>query len=389
MFEPPDYDLPAATVPFDPVGGMQTHTGALTRAVDRAGHRQVVVTTRPPGTAARSRFGDRTTVLRLGLPVPYCRQFYAAPAAAAVFRLAAGADLIHAHLGEDLAVVPIALAAARRHRRPLVLTVHTSVAHTLAPTGVRSLLLKTVGGRLERYGERSADAVIVLTQQMAQRLTAGGVARDRIHVIPSGIDPTLFRACPDGAAAASGRRASRTIVYVGRLHRQKGVETLLRAFALLRTRAGGELTELVLAGDGPQRSELERLAAGLGIASRTRFLGFVPHARVPALLHSAAVAVLPSRYEELGTSLLEALACGTPVVASAVGGIPDLIRDGVDGLLVPPQNPELLAAAVRTILDDPALAARLSAAGCHRAARYGWPALQDKVLAVYEKLRAG
>jgi glycogen(starch) synthase len=68
---------------------------------------------------------------------------------------------------------------------------------------------------------------------------------------------------------------------------------------------------------------------------------------------------------------------------------PDLIRDGVDGLLVPPQNPELLAAAVRTILDDPALAARLSAAGCHRAARYGWPALQDKVLAVYEKLRAG
>jgi glycogen(starch) synthase len=175
VFEPPGDGPDLDAVRFDPVGGMQTHTGELTRALDGFGVVQTVVTTRPPGALRVARLANGARVVRLGLPVAHFRQFYAVPAARLVPRLAARADLIHAHLGEDLAVIPLALAAARRNRIPLVLTVHTSVRYTLSVTGPRSALLKAVGGWWERRGESRADQVIALTPRLARILVAHGV----------------------------------------------------------------------------------------------------------------------------------------------------------------------------------------------------------------------
>ena len=377
VFEPPAAALTGAAARYDPVGGMQSHTGQLTRALDGCGVAQTVVTAWRPGAARSELLGGRSRVLRLGGPIRHLRQLYAPAAALAVPGLAAGTDLVHVHLGEDLAVVPLGLLAGRR-RRPVVLTVHCSLRHTLQAGGGRGLALSTVGAALESVGERQADAVIVLTRRLADRLLAEGVDPGRVHVIPSGVDLRRFaRPLPDPAPALPRPR----VLFVGRLAAQKGVTTLLEAVPLLRSPAA-----VVLVGDGPLRPALERQAARLG-PGRVRFQGFVPHAEVPAWLAAADVLVLPSVYEELGSVLLEAMAAGLPVVASAVGGIPDAL--GPAGRLVPAGDPAALAAAVDQVLDDPALAAELAAAARRRAAAFSWDTLAEQVLEVYRQVVEG
>jgi glycosyltransferase involved in cell wall biosynthesis len=156
------------------------------------------------------------------------------------------------------------------------------------------------------------------------------------------------------------------------------VATLLDAVPLLRGNA-----TVVLVGDGPQRRALERQAGRLG-PDRVRFQGFVAHTEVPAWLAAADVLVLPSIYEELGSVLLEAMAAGLPVVASAVGGIPDALGDA--GRLVPPRDPVALAAAVDELLDHPALAAQLGDAARRRATAFSWDVLAGRVLDVYRQV---
>jgi glycogen synthase len=248
VFEPPAATLAAGGAGYDPVGGMQSHTGQLTRALDACGVAQTVVSAWRPGAARRERLGSRSQVLRLGVPVRRLRQLYAPAAMPLVPRLAAAADLVHVHLGEDLAVVPLGLVASRR-RRPLVLTVHCSLRHTLRAAGARGLVLSTVGAALEAVGERRADAVVVLTRRLAGLLVASGLEPGRVHVIPSGVDLRRFaRPLPDPAPGLPRPR----VLFVGRLAAQKGVATLVEAVPLLRRDA-----TVVLVGDGPQRPALE------------------------------------------------------------------------------------------------------------------------------------
>jgi glycosyltransferase involved in cell wall biosynthesis len=379
VFEPPDASISGQAASYDPIGGMQTHTAELTRALDEHGHQQVVVTAYRPGAPSRSRLGRHTTLLRLGLPVTYMRQCYALPAARAVLSAAAGADVLHAHVGEDLAVIPIAMAAARRHRVSLVLTLHSSLAHTLRVVDARSFTLKVLGGLLEHRGTCKAAAMITLTPRLADLLVDHGVPGDRVHVIPSGVSPSVFAAV-DGDPLAGIPRPR--VVYVGRLHRQKGVDVLVRAAVLLRR----VNAHVVLVGDGPQRAQLERQASRLGVADRVHILGFVPHSLVPSVLRSADLLVLPSRYEELGTVLVEAMWAGTPIVASNTGGIPHLVADGVHGLLVPPEDPSALAQAAARVLANRSLAAGLVEHGIRRAHGFSWDHLAAQVSDVYERV---
>jgi glycosyltransferase involved in cell wall biosynthesis len=134
-------------------------------------------------------------------------------------------------------------------------------------------------------------------------------------------------------------------------------------------------------GDGPERTALEREAKRIGVGDRLRFVGFVAHDRLPAVLAHADMLVLPSLYEELGTVLLEAMQAGLPVVASKTGGIPD----GVNGMFVPPGDPEALARAIDRLLADRDLACRLS----EGAKDYDWEALAERVLRVYQGFTAG
>ena len=374
----PAGELPARAARFDPIGGMQNHTGTLTRCLDAAGHRQTVLTSRLAGPSGVRLVGQAARVHHTGLPIPRLRQLWALAALPTALRAGDGAhgrvDVVHAHQGEDLATLLLARLAARRHRCPLVVTVHCSVGHTLRGRSPRARLLRSVGGRLERAALRAADAVVVLTDRTAAAVRSDGVPAQRIATIPSGFDPALFAGRRADAFAGAGRPR---IGFVGRLAAQKRPDLLLAAFGRMAGSAS-----LIVVGDGPERARVHALAAASPAAGRITLTGFVQHTAVPAVLASLDVLVLPSAYEEMGSVLTEAMAAGLSVVASEVGGIPEVVRDGETGLLVPPGDVGALAAALDRLVDDPALRARLAAGALARAPAFAWPALAQRVAAV-------
>jgi len=379
VFEPPDSAVAGRGARFDPIGGMQDHTAALTRLLAERGVTQAVLTTRPPTAPSRQALGPRANVLRVGLPVRRVRQLWAAPAAALAPLLARRADLVHAHLGEDLAVLPLAFLAARRRRLPVVVTVHASPAHTVRARDARTALVVGLGGPIERWAERRAAATIVLTERMADRV-ASVAGSDRVRVMRRGVDRGAFAAPgPDPFPGLTGRPR---VVFLGRLARSKGVDTLVEAAARLRTPG----VQVVLVGDGPARGSVEAAVRRRGLGDRVHITGFVPHHRTPAVLAAADLLVLPSVYEELGTVLVEALQVGLPAVASRVGGIPEVVEHEVSGLLVPPGDAAALAAAMDRVLGDPAVAARLAAGARERAADYDWELVADAVRALYDEV---
>jgi glycogen synthase len=294
VFEPPPSALVGRGVKFDPIGGMQNHTAELTRALDRRGVVQTVLTTRPPIAPYFQRFGEHTRVIRVGLPLRRFRQLYALQAEIIAPILALRADVVHVHLGEDLAVLPVGATAARLHHLPLVLTIHMSLRHTLAVSDLRSSVLKTLGGPIERWGEHSAEAVLVITPRLHRLLLSEGVEEDRLHLIPPGVNPSLFEGPFEDPFSGVGRPR---ILFVGRLAPQKGVSTLVEAAGLLKDPSA----KVLLVGDGSERPKLEREAKRIGVGDRVRFEGFVAHERLLAALVHADLLVLPSLYEELGT----------------------------------------------------------------------------------------
>jgi glycogen synthase len=374
VFEAPDEALTGRGVRFDVVGGMQNHTSRLTRALDRRGVRQHVVTHRPPGAPASYGLGRDATVHRFGLPIPWVRQLYAGPAAVAALALAHQADLVHAHLGEDLAVLPIGVAAARRASAPLVVTVHCSLRHTFAGSGPRAWLLKTIGGAIEAAAYRRADAVIVVTPRLAAHLREDGTCPDRIHVIPPGISSP---ADPGDLVDPVPHLGRPRVLYIGRLNRPKGVHTLVEAASLMRT----PNVRVLLVGDGPARASLERSIQRRGLADRVHITGFRPQREIAAFLRHADVVCLPSHYEELGSVLLDAMQAQVPIVASNTGGIPDAV--GLAARLVSPGEAAALAEAIDTVLGDRALARRLASLGTERAGVHDWEHVASRVLDVY------
>jgi len=372
VFEAPDAVLAGRGVCFDPIGGMQTHTSELTRMLARRGVRQTVLTTRPPGAPSFEGLGS-SEVRRHGLPVPWARQGWCLSAAPQALRLARRADLVHAHLGEDVAVLPMALAAARAGAIPLVVTIHTSVRHTYLAVGLRGHVLKLLGTAAEAAVVPHATAVIALTARLAERLT--DVEPERLHVVPSGVVPA---GCASAGDDPLPDVPHPRVLFVGRLHRQKGVLTLIRAAAQMRTSGA----QIVVVGDGPEREAAMAAARRLGLAERVHFTGFRPHREIPAILGHADVFAMPSVYEELGSVLLEAMQAGLPIVASRTGGIPEAVGPAAE--LVAPGDAGALAAQLDRLLTDEDAAARLSRLARARALRYDWRRQADEVLSIYD-----
>lgn len=374
VFEPPADALgrPDAAA-YDPIGGMQNHTAELTRSLARLGVEQRVLTSRLGGRRSTTT-ADRVTVVRTGLPVRGARQLWAVEAAARALASSADLALVHAHQGEDLAVLPLAELVARLAGVPLVVTLHCSVGRTLDRAARRPL--SVLGPGIERRALRRADAVLVLTPSAARTAVADGVDPARVHVLPSGYCPELFaRPTADPLPGVGHPR----VLFAGRLAPQKRPLDAVAAHALLP-----DDVHLVVVGDGPLRAEVEAAAAASPARDRVHVVGLVPHDQVPAHLRAADAFVLPSQYEELGSALVEAMAAGLPVVANRVGGIPDLVVDGVTGLLAERGDVEGLAAALKRVVADGQLAAQLSGQACaHVGAAYAWPSLAGRVHEVY------
>ncbi len=291
-------------------------------------------------------------------------------------------DLVHSHFWMSGRA---SLQAARPLGIPLV---HTFHALGVVKKRHQGALDTSPPGRVaaeERIARRCDHVIATATDEVFELLRMGVDVR-RVSVVPCGVDLELFRPVGPVEERTPGRAR---IVVVSRLVQRKGVGNVISALAELPG------VELVVAG-GPERAELGsdpeacRLAAladELGLADRVDFRGRVAREDLPALLRSADAAVCVPWYEPFGIVPLEAMACGVPVVASAVGGLLDTVVDGETGVLVPPRSPERLAEVLRELLADGEARERMGRAGVERTrARYSWGLVADQTLRVYESL---
>jgi starch synthase len=302
-----------------------------------------------------------------------------------------GRDLVHSHTW---------YANLAGHVAKLLYGIpHVLTAHSLEP--LRPWKAEQLGGGYalscwaERTAMESADAVVAVSDGMRRDILAcyPGLDPDLVHVIRNGIDTATYRPDPrtDALTRIGIDPARPYVLFVGRITRQKGVPHLLRA-----ARRIDPAVQLVLCAGAPDTPALDREFRGLFDELNAERDGvhwipaMLPRPVVVQLLTHAAVFVCPSVYEPLGIVNLEAMACGTAVVASAVGGIPEVVVDGGTGLLVPyaEERPEEfeagLAAAVDRLTGDPALASRMGQAGRERAVtEFGWGTVAGRTAELY------
>ncbi|HVW90824.1 MAG TPA: glycosyltransferase, partial [Gaiellaceae bacterium] len=219
--------------------------------------------------------------------------------------------------------------------------------------------------RLRTWSLRRAGRIVVPSEYLAAMAREWGLDRTRVEV--------LVNPAPPPATVEPAALEPDTFVFVGRLTEQKALPILLAAI----DRVPG--ARLVIVGDGPERAALETRAS-----PAVRFAGALPREAVLAHLAGARAAVLSSAWENLPHAAVEALAVGTPVVSTAVGGVPEVVHDGENGLLVPPNDVEALAAALRSVLEDDGLRARLAAAAQPSVAAIG----RDRVYGRLEEILA-
>jgi len=264
---------------------------------------------------------------------------------------------------------------------PLVVTLHS--LEPLRPWKEHQLGRGyAVSSWAEGAAVEEAGRIIAISAQMREDILAHfRVDPSRVVVLHNGVDASAFRRTE--RRDALDRHGVRTpyVLFVGRISEQKGIFPLLEAAA----RFPPDI-ELVLCAASPDTLEIEaRLAAAVAGRTRIRWINaMLPHDDVVQLYSHAALFVCPSVYEPFGLINLEAMACGTAVVASRVGGIPEVVVDGETGVLVPPAEPEALAAAVRALCGDPERAARFGAAGRRRVeVEFSWERIAERTLAVY------
>ncbi len=337
------------------------------RALKEAGHDVRVLAIHRPGTRAHE-YLDGVEIFRTrylpekweilqeeggGLPVIWKKKPLARLAllpfiicqSLMLVRHAAGCDLIHANwtLSGGIAWLTRFI-----HRRPFVVMVHGSDIYIGTKTGwIR---------KMTRILLDQAAAVIAISQDLAGQLRILGVPESKISIIPEVIDTDNFLNVE--------QERENTILFIGSLIPRKGCIYLLQAFGKIAR----ELPDyrLCLVGEGADEAELRQLASDLQIGERVSFLGVKPRAEIASLMQRARLFVLPSLEEGLGVVLIEAIASGTPCVASAVGGIPDVITPDV-GVLVPPGDAGALASAILDVLKDPGRWQALSSAAKGRA----------------------
>jgi glycosyltransferase involved in cell wall biosynthesis len=218
---------------------------------------------------------------------------------------------------------------------------------------------------------RSADIVTVIST--ALKTIVGALGRKNVLVIPNGIHTAMFH---------EKQKVDGRILFVGRLEKMKGVDVLLTAFAQLRITNN----ELRIVGDGSQRGALEELTQELGITDRVTFVGRVAPRNIASEYEQAQIFCGLSRSEALGNVFLEAQAAGCAVIATNVGGIPDIVKNGETGLLVAPNNPEAAAAALSRLLTDKTLLLSLSEAGKAHAKAYDWASIAEHYKTLYQVL---
>jgi len=276
-------------------------------------------------------------------------------------------DIVHA-----LHLTSYGFLAARADVHPCVISVWgTDVLE--APT------LTPFHRLITRYALARADRITATGMRLAEATLRYMPADADVAVIPYGVDLDRFRP-PERSP-----RDELVVGSVGRLSPEKGLKYLLQAMAGVAQQQ--PKARLLLAGDGPERRSLERLATRLGLVDRVEFAGEVPHDQVPQTLARMDVFAMPSTWEGFGVAALEAAAMELPVVASNIHGIPDVVEDGVTGILVPPKDVAALSQAILRLLGDGDKRRRMGRAGRDMVAgRYSWADNVRQMEALYDEL---
>ena len=354
------------------VGGPASHAPELAEFLAGRGHGVEVVIT-ADGPPASEPYPVRYVSRRIPVGLRHLATV------ALVARRARANDVVYA-----TGMLTRSALAARLARRPLVAKVTGDEAYE------RSLRRGLYAGDLEGFQHhrgglqvralrrsrdlalRGAAHVFCPSRFLAELVEAWGVPAGRITVLPNPAPEVPGLAPREELRAAFGFERP-TLVFAGRLMAAKALDVALAAAAQVPE------ADLVLAGDGPDRPELEARAAELGLGARARFLGAQPRERVLELFRAADAHVLSSAWENFPHTLVEALAVGTPVVATSVGGVPEIVTEGENGLLVPPGDPAALAGAVRRLLGEPGLRDRLAAAAAPSVARFAPAVLTARI----------
>jgi glycosyltransferase involved in cell wall biosynthesis len=374
-------------------GGQNVHVAALAAGLAQRGH-EVTVHTRRDDESLPERVvtQDGYTVVHgtAGPPreLPKDELLEHMPAFARVLRrhwAAHPPDIVHAHFWMS-GLASVEAAASLLTPVPVLQTFHALGSVKRRHQGAAD---PSPPDRidLERGLCRDVSHVVATCTDEVFELRRLGLPSDRVSIVPCGVDTAVFT--PRGPVAPKSDRAR--LLVLGRLVERKGQDDAVRA---LRAVPGAEL--VVVGGppadavDGdPEVRRLRAIAAEAGVGDRLIFAGAVPRDDVPAWVRSADVVLAVPWYEPFGITPLEAMACGRPVVATAVGGLVDTVADGVTGDLVPPRDPERLGQVLAALLDDDERRAAYGAAGVRRVrSRYRWSRVVADTEAVYRQVRA-
>lgn len=400
------HTCPLAHLGSSETGGMNVyirelsrHLGARGMAVDVFTRRQV------PGVDEVVQFGPNARVIHLDAGptksldkyrvLEYLPQFID-NLGRFVRRDDRGYDLIHSHYWLS---GPVAMSLAREWDVPLVTMFHTlgRVKNTVSRNGHEMEHSARID--IEQATMDASNMIVAASPaDLEHMLSYYEATESRIRVIPEGVDTSVFH--PDRgpvAHPAAGVEREKRLLFVGRIQRLKGIDLLLKAFAILLsswhdglppslTVVGGVSAAGAADPETVERARLQRLASDLGVEGRVTFHDAVPHNQLPYYYSAADVVAVPSTYESFGLVALEAMASGTPVVASRVGGLQWTVRDGETGFLVSPRSPQHFASALSRILRDDSLRARMSKAAVRTAEEFSWDVVASRVASVYSDL---
>ena len=382
---------PLAPLGFRETGGMNVYVRELSRELGRRGYAVDIFTRRADGESpdvVSPSANVRVVHLPAGPQDAEGRQYLQQhlgefESALLAFQESEGVsyDLIHSHYWLS---GWLGLRLRQRWGAPLV-----NMFHTLG-----ELKRRANGGseepqaRIEVEGAvaQRADRTVCASEHEKRALRElYGVPEERLTVVPCGVDLSRFRPLDKEMARRElGLNGERTILFVGRMEPLKGLEILLDAASRL---AEPDFRVLVVGGDGNgETSHLKELSAGLGIADRVSFMGPVGHDRLPLYYNAADVCVVPSYYESFCLVALEAMACGTPVVASQVGGLSVTVKDGETGYLISQHSPQPFAERMALLLADEELRRRFGQSASEAVAGFSWERIADAVERIYGEL---
>jgi glycogen synthase len=362
------------------LGGVEIQVEAIARGLEARGHSVEIVTTdlirdRPLQRLLPESIQDPIAVRRH-------RAFRTVPAPHGLGLVAPGMgldllrsrpDIVHAHA---FGMPPTWMAAGVRRLRSTPLVIETHFDAGRGTSGWR-----TYARAVARFILAPADRIVAHTDLEADLLASIGVSRGRIAKIPNGIDLGEF----SGPPARAPSDDLLTVLFVGRLYpEQKGLEPLVRAVAALPPEIRLELR--IVGDDWGGRSLVLRLARELGVESRIVLTGPLPRSDLLKEYARADVFVLPSLFDCTPIVLMEAMAAGLPIVASRVGGIPEVVSEGENALLCAPNDPTALAGAIERLARDPELRSRFSRSGSERVERFSWARVIPQWAALFEQL---